>query len=840
MTINISTNSTEVARFAGAVYGLVLDYATMNEVLATANSVGLDNVINGVFTADFGTATDASVATTIATNLGLTGTLATGAENYITGVLAGTAPAAKGVAIMNMLNLFASLATDATWGTAVTAWENTVANAVNYGQDAANVVNTTIQAVETQGQTFTLTQGTDHFTGGPSGHNIFNGFLDTPSKGALPDTSTFTAFDTLNGGTGGNNVFNLTADNTQMPVGISVTNIQTMNLNLVKGTGSAVNYNVSGFTGLNTLNVTQGTANAATTVTTDAPTVTMAGGGAFTLTDGTTTGAITSLSVSANTGAVTTSGVSALTSVSLTNENQNVTISNATAKHTQNLALNQVTGGTITDAAATTVSVSTSGTASKGVTLATAAATAMTVSAAVNLSLNAATTVNQAALATITGTGAGALTWDVSAIGATLTDVNLAGSSGNNTIILNAAKTTFEGGSGNDTVTVAAAPTVALNGGAGVNTIIENATTDILTGVTTLTNFQTLGLGAVAAVTNYDATGFSHLSVNGITNAGTVTAGFANVAAGTDLTLTGNAGTITYALANSTGTADVLALTLNDAGTNGAYANTVIASGIETVNITADSTAATASTESLTLTDTAVKTITVGGTMGGFTLVDTATTITSVNASGLTGGGFTWTAGALANAATIVGSTAGGDTINAAAATKAVTITETGGSSTLTGSANADTINAGGGKNVVVGGLGADTINFSGTGNTEKLGNADSGTNTATSTQTAVITTTFDVVNGVVAGDKIDLSGMTVASTSVANATHLTGTDTVVEFAHGVYSGGTFTFNTAGADTLVTYETTGTGVYSSIVLVGFAASAATGHSTISGGIVTLG
>ncbi|MDE1943852.1 MAG: hypothetical protein KGI47_11995, partial [Betaproteobacteria bacterium] len=60
MAINISTTQVEVARFAGALYGLALDNATMTVVLNAVNANGangLNTVLNNVFQSDFGSAT---------------------------------------------------------------------------------------------------------------------------------------------------------------------------------------------------------------------------------------------------------------------------------------------------------------------------------------------------------------------------------------------------------------------------------------------------------------------------------------------------------------------------------------------------------------------------------------------------------------------------------------------------------------------------------------------------------------------------------------------------------------------------------------------------------------
>ena len=51
---NISNNQTEVTRFAGALYGLVLDNATMSDVTSAVNASSLSAVLNNLYQSDFG------------------------------------------------------------------------------------------------------------------------------------------------------------------------------------------------------------------------------------------------------------------------------------------------------------------------------------------------------------------------------------------------------------------------------------------------------------------------------------------------------------------------------------------------------------------------------------------------------------------------------------------------------------------------------------------------------------------------------------------------------------------------------------------------------------------
>ncbi|CAN7707765.1 beta strand repeat-containing protein [Duganella sp. LjRoot269] len=588
---------------------------------------------------------------------------------------------------------------------------------------------------------------------------------------------------------------------------------------------------------------------------------TIKGGNTVTLSDGGNS-TLKSVTLDGNAGAATLTG-KLLTSVSVANTAQSVTINNSTTAHAETITLNKVTGGTITDAAAKTLTVTSTGSSSSGVTISAAAATAVTLAG--DKALSATLTAGLATAVTLTG--AGGFTGTFAGVDAAAV-ITATASTGANKVTVGAGQS-YLGGSGVDTVTIAAAPTAAISGGAGTaDVLVANIAADFsASGNTKISGFETLGLGTLADAHLYDATGFTHLQVaNAIAGAAT----FNNVAAGTDLAFSAAAGqVVTYALASTVGTTDVLNVSLKGS-TTAAATNSLAAAGIETVNITtndSNSTAGhTAFAGQLTLADSAVTTIKVTGTMG-LTLVDTAdVAITSVDASGVSAGGFIWTTGALtatSAAVTIKGSAAGGDTINAAAVIgKGVTITEVAGTNTITGSSTiastltggtgADTIHGGAGKDTIVGGGGADVINggvgadlITVSGNTAKIvqANGDSGVNTSTTIQTAELTSTFDVIKGLVAGDKIDLGNANIitGTTTLAGTNLAAGADNTAVFSAGTYdaANGVFTYGAAGTDTALTYDADSTGGthFETIILVGYHAT--TAATTVATGVFTL-
>lgn len=181
------TNANQVQAFAGALYGVQIGSITMGQVNSDIAAVGgLNNALNSYYTASFGGLSTATVATTFATNLGLTGAALTAGVAYVEGQLNAVAAGARGAVISNILNLFAGLASDATFGAAATAWNAKVDAAAAYTGSA----NVAIGTVVTSDIVFALTTSTDTFNGGAGN--------DTVSGNQL----TFAAGDILNGGAG--------------------------------------------------------------------------------------------------------------------------------------------------------------------------------------------------------------------------------------------------------------------------------------------------------------------------------------------------------------------------------------------------------------------------------------------------------------------------------------------------------------------------------------------------------------------------------------------------------------------------------------------------------------
>jgi S-layer protein len=421
----------------------------------------------------------------------------------------------------------------------------------------------------------------------------------------------------------------------------------------------------------------------------------------------------------------------ALTQLGLANSVNDLTVTNAAAT-TLTLGLNGVGDTTTPTAAAiglgttyTTLNIFET-TQDSAAAIAAGGVTALSVSGDHTVDLTGSAF---GALKTVTVTGSAGVTLDVSGEAA-LTDFNASATSGNNTVTIDATAATYEGGSGTDKVTTSAGVTKTISLGAGDDTLTLAAGTTTLgalvdggTGTDTLkmaTADAVTASGTTAFMTNF--TGFEKLSLTGTAADGTVNMANMNginyvvengIAAGVTLTLskfaaagtvemtgaTGAGGAVKVVLADATGTADSLNV-VTKVSTADLDFGTVNAAGVESISLTATdtSTKAAINTATLNLVDAALKTVTITGNSNVVLTVDATTTaLTSVDASALTGKLTAGTNGTKAE--TITGGSA------------ADTLTANGNKDVLNGGAGADTLIAKGDLDTLTGGAGNDTFN---------------------------------------------------------------------------------------------------------------------------------
>ena len=521
--------------------------------------------------------------------------------------------------------------------------------------------------------------------------------------------------------------------------------------------------------------------------TNGATSVTIDGGGAATVVDAQTTlataGANIGLAIGTNTLASVSlsniaSGASAITSNAL----RTLTLSGDAVAVTANvvgahaLAINSsanLSGASVTDATATSVAITTTGTAADVLALSAALATSLTVTGTDALALTA------TSLPKVTGvtlSGSGAVTADVSGM-VLLTAVTATDSSANNVITIDATKATFTGGSGNDTLIIAAAPTKAINGGAGAGDVLtvnyaaggfDAAASAYISG------FEVLGLGSAATAGTYTATGFTGLTLGAVAGA----IAFSNAAAGTTLAITAAPGaTVGYTLATGTGTADAVTVTVGTATSTGFSANTVTTSAIETVTINS---VGKSGTNTITLVDTVtatgVLTLNIGGT-AAFTLSgNSGTGVKTINV--------TDTKAVNVSAATQL---AAGATINGGAGV----LTATGGAGV-----GATVINTGAGGGVITvgtGGLvgGTTVLSFAAGSETINLAASAAVADTVIQINKGDAAVSGFVINGT-AADTLQLAAL---STVLANATVTAAGPTGLNYA---VSNGVITFSGSG------------------------------------------
>jgi len=451
--MSFRTNAVKIQAFAGALYGIQVGTATMAQVNADiASNGGLLNTLNGYYATAFGGVANATVAASVAANLGLTGDALASGTAYITAQLNAAAPAARGAVISSVLDQFAGLTADATFGAAATAW-NTKVEAANAYTGATNAA---MGATVGQGTAFTLTPGADNIVGTVANDAITA--LTVRADGE--ERTTFSAFDAIDGGAGTDTLNIYTNNNGNLniepPTFATVKNVEIVNIYNIDGPVALTD--ASKFVGVTQL-WQHGTANAVTN-----------------LAVGTTAGFKT-----AQAGALSAAGTSTAASVTVALDgvaDDNLANGNAIALNVSGAALN---------------TVNVSGTIAAGTNAPATRALAIDVTAGKDQK---SVTVNTAIDATVTATPS-----------ATVNTLNFTGSTGSVTFEGAAATTTITSGAGNDKITVKATTakdnaataanetvTATVTTGAGNDTVTVDVTGDGLTNVDTGTGNDTVSI----------------------------------------------------------------------------------------------------------------------------------------------------------------------------------------------------------------------------------------------------------------------------------------------------------------------------------------------------------
>jgi len=345
-----------------------------------------------------------------------------------------------------------------------------------------------------------------------------------------------------------------------------------------------------------------------------------------------------------------------------------------------------------------------------------------------------------ATLATVNVSGTANLTLnDTTALEAEVTTVNAADLTGALTMstALTAATHTITGGSGNDTVNLGVgfttADTVDLGAGTDKLTIGEDEAVAITAATTRLSNIEVIDVSeALGGGDNVDLTNFTGATTLEI-SAGLAGSSTLTVASGNTIDVEGNTATNLTVAVGGSGTSDVVNITFDNAD----VAGTVVATSVETLNITSSGAGAT-------------------NTLGNTVAINSLPGDQSIVIDG-------------SAALTMTGAVTA-DRIDASALTGIFTLDAgTAGASTVTGGTAADNLDMDEGQsNIVDGGAGADAIDFDievadvltgGAGNDVFLMGNDTDI-------TFVVTTITDLETG----DDVDIDISTIESNTLGGA----------------------------------------------------------------------
>ncbi len=759
----ISTNGAIITRLAGALYGEYLSNASYTELASTAPATVAANFLSN----DFASKTDSQLATTILTNLGLTSI--TGLDNWLAAQLtaAGSTAAAKGAALVSILNGYANMTTDATYGSYATSFNTKVAASLALSQTAgrAGGAFATADTVVVSNQSFTLTTGSNTFTGS-TGDDTFDAGLSTGSL------QTLNSGDRLSGGNGTDELYAV-INGSVTPA--SMTSVEHITATVV--------------TNASTLDLANATGVAAVTVAGSTAAATVAGvskAAAVTLRDSAVAHTIT------------------YSDVTGTADSATVTVSN----------LSQTTGVATTVAGVETLTINATGTDSAIGTLTSASTAVLNVTG--DKALNIVDNLGATVLTVNASTSTGGVNLDFGAGAATVT-----GGAGNDDFSFEAAgNVSVDGGAGNDTIrfdatgTLTSADTVV--GGDGTDTL--RARSEELDDFTALpTTFRITGVERVTADTAVLANATINLpfiseSANRLTltaaNAGAATFNF-NAGASTLSNAVATVGAIT-ADAAGTATTDSLSIVHGAASAvDSLNAQALTTTDFETVTISTTGTGAagaqTVGAISVTASTGGLPALAITGSNQLTTGVITATG-GSINASGMTASttGLVMVTGQN-TASTITGSsvadtlfgaitTAISQTIDGGAGNDAITAGS--GNDVITGGDGLDTINGGAGNDNISGGAGNDRIVISADANLTFADTVAGGDDTDTLAFTAAITdaaSTFQAFSG------FEVLEMAPAAASTLTLSNFINNQTFTRVDFGDAGGNTITTNNVGS-----------------------------------------
>jgi len=697
-----------------------------------------------------------------------------GLNNWLSAQLtaAGSTAAAKGAKIVSILNDYANMTSDATYGTYATSFNAKVSAGLVKSQTAGNAggAYATADAVSITDTTTALTTGLDNVLGG-AGNDTINGV-----------STTFQTGDIIDGGAGTDTVYVSVASDFAPT---RITNVEKFIIN--PAAAGAANFNaVSGISSVELLSPV-----GAQSISKIAGTVAVAVTNSSTTTTVSTKG--TTLTGAADNFALTVNGVTGAVTVASDDVNDYETASIASSTVASVLpsfdvgdsgAASTITGLTITGDAALTI------TAALGASIKSVDASKAT--GAIRL------TVANATGTTVTG-GAG----NDNLTGGAGNDV-ISGGAGNDTIVAGAAgNDSVDGGAGNDTITATGADANdTIGGGDGTDTLTlttgltytaATSSAALVNQAANVTGFERLSLSGTQVMTGLNAgNAITNLSVPAagaatvteapatLVNFAFGTTGSASVTLGTAADGAADNAAITLGSATGQAASVVSSLTLGgydtatvaSVGADGNQLTSLVGTKLTSVTLSGDKTI---TDLNLAATTVAVKTIDASA--------YTAATLTGVDgSSGATAVGFNFVPGTAtsygitggAGSDTITGGAlndtlAGGDGNDTIDAKEGVNDIQGGaGNDVLTAGAGNDTIQDGSGNDVVTAGAGDDSIT---------LGSGSDSVNAGAGNDTITASTNLDSADTIGGGDGTDT--LTATFSSVGATPTITGVETL-------------------------------------------------------------
>jgi S-layer protein len=535
----ISTNGTVIARLAGGLYNTVMSNATYLEVA----SLDPSTLANTLYSRDFAKSTDLAVATTLVTNLGLSSVA--GLDNWVAAQLTAAGAENKGAKIVSLLNDFAGMSADATYGSFAIAFNTKVDAALAASQTtgAASSDFDEVGVVVVAGAEFELTTGWDRgadFVGTAQDDSFVAGDND------------WTTGDTLDGGAGTDTFEVVEVGDLAIPTSATVVNIESADL-IATGTVTA---DTRTWTGLTSLNV-QATGTTALT--------------AAATTDVTVTSTLTAANATVTNGDDVTVTASATTGkVTVTNPSGNVVVNyNGSFPNSADATLGASAGTAVTVTGGDTVTV----VQKSGASAALLAATNYTVTqGAVTVTGNSSTTsvsvTQDAIVAANAGDGSSSLDAVGVAVGAvTITDVDATGVDKIATVTLNQFAAS--------TITSSALTTLNLTGGTFSSRAGGAVTLDLQSTTTPATTLTINSTGYFGAISGTQADDYTTININ---STGTTVAAGLQADLMTTLNFTGSGKTTITSMTTSENAALV---DINVTGTGGVTLTAAIGAGTD-------------------------------------------------------------------------------------------------------------------------------------------------------------------------------------------------------------------------------------------------------------------